>query len=150
MTSVMGLRVVVQVFEDGAMQTRDGSPGGALSVVREFFASMERRDWSAVESLTADHLSVWWPATLERFEGRRGYVDMNRAYPEGWHLTVHEVVGHADRVAARVRVDQEHHSFWCFGFYLVVDGLITSAIESWVEEGAEPAPDWRAPFRVPA
>jgi limonene-1,2-epoxide hydrolase len=135
------------MFENGRMRTEDALSNGAPSVVREFFASMERRDWSAVEAVTADHLSVWWPVTLERFEGR-SYVDMNRAYPEGWHITVHEVVGEAGRVAARVRVDQDDHSFWCFGFYLVVEGLITAAIESWVEEGSEPAQAWRAPFRV--
>jgi hypothetical protein len=116
-------------------------------VVRSFFEAMENRDWAAVEGLVAGELSVWWPVTLERFEGR-AFVDMNRAYPEGWSITVGELVEDGGRVAARVRVDQEGDTYWCFGFYTVGDGVITDAIEGWLVGGSEEAPAWRAPFRL--
>lgn len=122
---------------------------GAIEVVRAFFESLERRDWSAVEACLSEYVSVWWPATLERFEGA-AFVAMNQAYPQGWAISVNEVVAQGDRVAARVRVDHDEHAYWCFGFYTVTGGVIVSAIESWIEEGAEEAPDWRAPYRVPA
>jgi limonene-1,2-epoxide hydrolase len=116
-------------------------------VVRGFFEAMQRRDWAAVEQLTSRELSVWWPVTLERFEGS-SFVDMNRAYPEGWAISVSEVLEDGDRVAARVRVDQADVAYWCFGFYTVGGGVITEAIEGWLVEGGEDAPDWRAPFRL--
>src|SRR5215510_11995016 len=73
--------------------------GGASRVVRAFFEAMQNRDWAAAEALVAGELSVWWPVTLERFEGR-AFVAMNRAYPEGWSISVREVIEDGDQVAA--------------------------------------------------
>lgn len=129
---------------------RDGggrASGRASAVVGDFFEAMQRRDWSAAEALVAGELSVWWPVTLERFEGK-AFVDMNRAYPEGWSIDVAEVLEAGDRVAARVRVDQDQTTYWCFGFYTVADGAISDAVEGWLVEGGEEAPAWRAPFRL--
>ena len=73
---------------------------------------------------------------------------MNRDYPEGWTLTVHEVISEGDQVAARVCVAQGADLFWCTGFYTVDDGVITDGVEHWLTEGAEAAPAWRAPYRT--
>ncbi len=84
--------------------------------------------------------------TGERFDGPN-FLAMNRAYPEGWTIDVVETVGSGDRVAAQVRVDQGDTTFWCAGFYTVVDGVIRDGVEHWVTAGSETPPEWRAEFR---
>ena len=38
--------------------------------------------------------------------------------------------------------------FWCASFDDVADGRITGGEEFWLTELAEPAPGWRAPYRL--
>ncbi len=119
------------------------SPG---DVVRSFYVSMQARDWDRAARYLAPSVSIRFPATGEMFEGA-SFLAMNRDYPEGWHLEVVEVIAAGGRVAARVRVVQGGHTFWCAGFYIVDDGRITEAVEHWLEEGGDPAPEWRTPYR---
>jgi SnoaL-like domain len=105
---------------------------------------MEARDWERAGGLLADDLEVEWPATGERFAGAR-FLAMQRAYPEGWRMTVLEALGD-DRVAARVRVDHGGAVFLCAGFYDVAAGRIARAVEHWVEVAGEDPPAWRHGF----
>ena len=116
-------------------------------VVRAFFESMEARDWAAADACLAPDLVIDFTETGERFVGD-GFLAMNRAYPEGWSIDVVEVLGGGDRVAAQVKVTQPPEVFWCAGFYTVRDGVICDGVEHWVTAGSQPAPAWRAPFRV--
>jgi ketosteroid isomerase-like protein len=113
--------------------------------VRQFFESMEARDWKEAGACLSPEIEAWWPASGERFVGA-AFLAVQRAYPEGWAITVHDVVADGNRVAARVQVDHGEDHFWCAGFYTVVDGQIATAIEHWVTEGADPVPEWRLPF----
>jgi ketosteroid isomerase-like protein len=74
---------------------------------------------------------------------------MNRAYPEGWSITVDEVVESGSRVVARVRVAHRDDLFHCLSFADVQDGRIARSVDFWVDDGGDPAPEWRAPFRDP-
>ncbi len=123
----------------------DHEPG---DTVRAFFASMQARDWEAAASCLADDVHVWYPATDEHFTGD-AFLGMQRAYPEGWSISVHEVLSDGDRVAARVAVDQAGERFWCAGTYRVVAGRIAGGVELWVTEGGEEPPAWRAAFTSP-
>ncbi len=118
---------------------------GRADPVRRFFEAMERRDWPAAGALLASDAEIWWPATDERFVGA-AFVEMNRAYPEGWSIEVVETVGDGERVAARVRVTHGHDVVWCAGTYTVHDGVIAMGVEYWVTEGAEEPPEWRAEY----
>lgn len=111
-------------------------------VVRAFLEAIEARDWVRAGALLADDVEVEWPATAERFTGGR-FLAMQRAYPEGWRITVLEALGDA-RVAARVRVDHDDAVFLCAGFYDVAEGRIIRGVEHWVEVGGERPPTWRS------
>ncbi len=52
-------------------------------------------------------------------------------------------------MAARVRVSHGDDLFHCLSFAEVEDGLITRSVDFWLDDAGEPAPDWRAPFRLP-
>jgi hypothetical protein len=116
------------------------------TVVRGLFESMQARAWDAARALVDETATIHWPVTQERFDGD-AYVEMNRSYPDGWTITICDVLAADDRVAARVRVDHGDDLFWCAGYYTVTDGRIADGVELWCTEGSEPAPAWRAPFR---
>ncbi len=118
----------------------------AAEIVRQLWEAMQRRDWAEAAMLVAPSADVWWPVTNERFTGET-YVAMNQAYPEGWTIRIEDVLAHGKRAAARVAVDQGGERYWCFGFYSVDAGRISSAVESWVAGGSESPPDWRKRFR---
>lgn len=115
------------------------------AVVRSFFEAMQARRWDEAGSRLSPDLRVWWPATDEHFRGSR-FIEMQRAYPEGWSITVEEVLADGGRVAARVRVAQDDKHFWCFGWYEVAGKTITDIVELWGTEAAESPPKWRLRF----
>jgi len=110
-------------------------------VVRAFHLAMQERDWERASALLAADIIVEWPATGERLTGAR-FLDVQRDYPEGWSITVLEVIGDA-RVASRVRVDHGEQVFLCAGFFDVVGGRIRRGVEHWVTVCGEGQPPWR-------
>jgi hypothetical protein len=126
--------------------TRDPSPA---SVVRSFWERMEARDWDGARAALAEGYTCDYPASGERFGSPDAFVAMNRAYPEGWSIVVDEVVESGSRVVARVRVPHGDTLFHCLTFADVDDGRIARSVDFWLDDGGDPAPDWRAPFRVP-
>ncbi len=114
-------------------------------IVEGFFTAMERRRWAEAAGFLSDEIHVWWPVTDEHFRGG-DFIAMQEAYPEGWAITVVEVIASGDRVAARIAVDQDGKRFWCFGWYDVSDQRIVEAVELWATEGSETPPDWRRRF----
>ncbi len=106
---------------------------------------MQARDWDAAGRLLSPSVSVEYTETRERFVGD-DFLAMNRAYPDGWVITVLECMSQGDRVAAQMRVDHGSDVFWCAGFYTVIDGVITDGTEHWIREGAESPPEWRREF----
>lgn len=106
---------------------------------------MEARAWERAASFVATDVVIDWPSTGERFRGS-DFLAMQRAYPEGWSITVHEAMSSGDRVAARVNVDQDDETYWCAGFYTIAAGVILAGVEYWVTGGAEQPPPWRASF----
>jgi ketosteroid isomerase-like protein len=117
------------------------------SVVRALWERMEDRDWAGARATLADGYTCDYPASHERFGSADAFVAMNRAYPEGWSITVDEIVADGPRVIARVRVAQGDHLFHCLSFADVEDGRIARSTDYWLDDGGDPAPDWRAPFR---
>jgi hypothetical protein len=99
-------------------------------VVRAFHERMEARDWSGAGELLSTSVHIEYTATGEQFDGPK-FLAMNRAYPDGWAIEVVETVAADDRVAAQVCVRHGDDVFWCAGFYVVTDGVITSGTEHW-------------------
>jgi hypothetical protein len=116
-------------------------------VVRALWERMEDRDWVGARATLADGYTCDYPASHEHFGSADAFVAMNRAYPEGWSITVDEIVADGPRVIARVRVSQGDHLFHCLSFADVDDGRIARSTDFWLDDGGDPAPDWRAPFR---
>jgi hypothetical protein len=53
------------------------------------------------------------------------------------------------RVVARVRVAHGDVLFHCLSFADVDGDRIARSTDFWLDDGGDPAPDWRAPFRTP-
>jgi SnoaL-like domain len=126
-----------------------GATDPAGSVVRALWEHIEARDWDAARGTLADSFTCDYPATGERFPSADAFIGMNRAYPEGWSIVVDEIVEQGARVVARVRVALGDDLFHCLSFADVEDGLIARSVDFWLDDGGEPAPDWRTPFRTP-
>ena len=118
-------------------------------VVRALWVRMEARDWSGARATLADDFTCDYPASAERFGPADAFIAMNAAYPVGWSIIVDEIVEQGPRVVARVRVPHGDDLFHCLSFADVEDGLIARSVDYWVDDAGDPAPDWRAPFRVP-
>ncbi|HZM29725.1 MAG TPA: hypothetical protein VFB77_04500 [Acidimicrobiales bacterium] len=54
-----------------------------------------------------------------------------------------------DGYGSRATLADGHHVFHCLSFAVVEEGLIARSIDHSVDDRGDPAPDWRAPFRVP-
>ena len=117
--------------------------------VRALWERMEARDWDGARATLADGFVCDYPHSHERFGSADAYIAMNRAYPGDWHITVDETVAEGPRVAVRVRVTHGDGYFHCLSFAGVEDGLITRAIDFWLDDAGEAAPDWRAAYRLP-
>lgn len=118
---------------------------GPGSIVRSLFERMQARAWDAAAELISPTAEIEFTATGERFDGA-GFLRMNRDYPEGWKLTIEEILADGDRVAAQVRVAQDGRAFRCAGFYTVRGGVIVSGVEHWLTEGADEPPAWRLSY----
>jgi hypothetical protein len=95
--------------------------------------------------LLSPDVHIEFTETGEHFDGAN-FLAMNRAYPDGWTIDVVETVEQGDRAAVQVRVRQDGATFWCAGFYRVVEGTIRSGVEHWVAERSQAPPDWRHRF----
>ena len=119
-------------------------------VVRALWERMEAHDWDGARATLADDFVCDYPASHERFPSGDAFIAMNRAYPEGWSID-----GRRDRrvdgsrVAARVRVSLGDDMFHCLSFAEVDDGRIARSLDFWLDDGGDPAPDWRAPLPLP-
>ncbi len=118
-------------------------------VVRGLWERMEARDWDGARATLADGYTCDYPASHERFGSADAFIAMNRAYPEGWAITVDEAIADGSRVVARVRVAHGDVLFHCLSFADVDGDRIARSTDFWLDDGGDPAPDWRAPFRTP-
>jgi ketosteroid isomerase-like protein len=118
----------------------------AAGTVRALWEGIQARDWDGARALLADDMVCRWPHSDERFEGGDSFIEMNRAYPEGWEIRVVDVTEIPGGAVSRIVVDQAGTSFHAASFFTVNDGLIEHAVEYWVTEGAEEPPEWRARF----
>lgn len=118
-----------------------------VDVVRRYWDRIEARDWDGAGALLADDVEVEWPHTRERFHGRHNVVGYNREYPEGWSIEVLRVLDAGDAVVSEVRVPfRDEAVFSVASVFEVRDGLISRAVEYWVEDGQEEPPEWRRKF----
>jgi ketosteroid isomerase-like protein len=117
----------------------------SAALVRSLFDAMQSRDWEAARAIVADDAVVEYPISGERFSGA-SWMAMNEAYPEGWTIRVADVIAEADRIAARVAVEQNGEIYWCCGWYTTDTSRITAGVEIWATEASEQPPEWRRPF----
>ena len=118
----------------------------AVRLVRLLWERFEARDWTGARELLARDMVCRWPHSDERFEGADTFIAMNRAYPEGWRITLLDVTARPGGAVSRIRVDQAGQTFHAASFFDIADGLIAAVVEYWVTCGAEDAPAWRAEF----
>ena len=118
-------------------------------MVRRLFELFEARRWDDAAALVHPDVVVEWPVTGERFRGRDRFIGVNRAYPEGWTITVGRVLAAGPEVASEVFVTQDGVTFVDAAFWTVEDGLIRAGVEYWATVGGERAPAWRARWAEP-
>ena len=117
-----------------------------MEAVRHFWERIEARDGQGARELLADEMVCRWPHSDERFEGAGAVIAMNRAYPEGWRITILDVSPLPGGAVSRIRVDQAGKTFHAASFFSLRGNLIDEAVEYWVTEGQEEPPEWRVRF----
>jgi len=116
-------------------------------VVRALWYRIEKREWTGVADLVAEHAVIEWPASRERFTGRDNYVGVNREYPEGWSIKVLRIVAEGDQVVSEVEVPHaDLGTFRAASFWTVAEGRIVRGTEYWTGVGADQPPQWRARY----
>jgi ketosteroid isomerase-like protein len=100
-----------------------------MNAVERLWRALEARDWASARAQLRPNATVEWPHRAERLDveeylararARAGAVELLRVVAEGRYVAVEVRAG-----AAR-----------CAAFYDLHDGLIASATEYWVGEGA--------------
>ncbi|MFD5766354.1 nuclear transport factor 2 family protein [Streptomyces sp. NPDC127049] len=119
-------------------------------VVEALWERIQARDWDGVAGLVAEDAVVEWPVSGERIVGSANFVAVNREYPEGWTIHVLRIVADGEEVVSEVEVPHEGVGvFRAASFWTVSDGRIVRGREYWTGLGADPRPEWRAPFVEP-
>jgi hypothetical protein len=120
------------------------------AAVRGFWESIEARDWDAARGLLDDGCVTEWPHSRERFDGGDAYVEVNRAYPEGWHITVLRVAAQGNLAVSEVRVDQDDQVFFAASFFeFGPSNTVVRLHELWVTSPYEDPAEWRTPWSRP-
>ncbi len=112
--------------------------------VERLWAAIQTRDWIGAGEQLAEDVVIDWPATGERLAGRDRYVEVQRAYPEGWSIDARTFVHEETRVAAEIRVPHGDEVFFCAGFHEVEAGVIVRGVEHWSDGQPSNSPLWRA------
>jgi ketosteroid isomerase-like protein len=118
------------------------------AAVERLWTLWQARRWDESLELFDPAVEMEWPHTRERFVGRDNVVGVNRAYPEGWTITLLRVLAQGDQVASETLVTQDDERFFAASFFTFQDGLIRSVTEYWVTSPYEEPPAWRAQFGV--
>ncbi|WP_395759062.1 nuclear transport factor 2 family protein [Streptomyces althioticus] len=117
------------------------------ATIHALWTHMQSRDWPALASLLADDVVVEWPVSAERIRGKDDYIRVNAEYPEGWSIKILRVLDAGDHVVSEVEVPHATlGTHRVVSLWTVRDGLVTWGREYWTELGADPSPDWRAPY----
>lgn len=118
-----------------------------VEVIRALWARIEARDWAGAGALVAEDAVVEWPVSAERISGRANFLAVQSEYPEGWSIRVLGIVADGERVVSEVEVPHvEFGLFRAASFWTVRDGVVVSGREYWTSPGADPSPQWRAPY----
>ena len=96
--------------------------------------------------MLADDAVCRWPHSNERYVGADRIIAMNRAYPEGWRITVLDVLAVAGGAVSQIRVEQAGLTFHAASLWHMRGDLLGDVVEYWVTEGQEEPPRWRAEF----
>lgn len=118
------------------------------TIVRNLWDRIQQRNWVGVRELLADDLTVEWPASGELIVGGENFVRVQAEYPEGWSIRVLRIAAQGESVVSEVEVPHDPLGavFRAASFWTVRGGLLVDGREYWTELGADPAPQWRAPY----
>lgn len=109
-------------------------------IVREFIATLDRRDWDSWRTLMSEDVVYEIPQSRERIRGRDRYEQFNREYPGNWSLEPKVVIA-----------DSSHGVVW-FDWYMdsvrqsdamaffEFDGDLISKITDFWPEDFDPPP----------
>ncbi|MBB5019609.1 hypothetical protein HNQ59_002911 [Chitinivorax tropicus] len=114
-----------------------------------FWQAIQARNWETMRACLHEDATLSWWASGEHFSGGDAIVHVNRIYPEGWSITLHEINPLPDgRVHSLVRVDHPGQGvFFANSFFTLRAGKIQHADEYWSDCVAPPA--WRSEGALP-
>lgn len=102
-------------------------------LVREFLATLERRDWDSLYRLLDPDVVYELPQTRERIRGRDAYLRFNRDYPGDWHLTAKVTLADEAHGAAWFEWSLDGKSGDAMAFFEFADSLITHVTDFFPE-----------------
>ncbi len=119
-----------------------------LQVVRDLWALMQARQWTAARALLHNDLQVQWWATGETLVGADTFIAANALYPEGWTVQLLDVRALQDgRVQTFAHVAHPPSHYLAQSTFRVRNGLVVAGNELWAT--CEAPPGWRAAQHFP-
>lgn len=110
-----------------------------MSSVREFWDSLQARDWERFGATVTHDVVAWWPQSRERVTGRDALVRFMAEFPGDWSLVVEREHGDAVGVATLIAFTVAGETVPGATFFdLADDGRVRGFTEFWPEPYAPP------------
>lgn len=110
------------------------------ATAREYWRSIDARDWDGLRAVLAPDVVYRVPQTGEQAIGPERSVRFNAEYPGDWRLSVTTLVADAEGAATTIDfVDGDEHQTGIALFTFAPDGRIAT-IDDWWPEPYEPPP----------
>lgn len=117
----------------------------AGQIGRELWARVAAHDWPGLRALLDDDVVLDYPHTGERFVGADTVVRLNADYPEGWSISLVDVVSEGDRAVCEVEVPMDGVGIFAVASVLTVrDGLVVRIRDYWIQQVGDEPPAYRA------
>lgn len=113
-------------------------------VVARLWKAFSSGEYDAATPLLHPHLTVVWPTSRERYEGREEFLAVNRAFGDDWTFTVlHLSDTSEDTVISITKVESPtcQDSFYATSVVDLADGVITAMQTYWAFQDSQP--QWR-------
>jgi ketosteroid isomerase-like protein len=118
----------------------------AEQILREFWARLDRADWTGMSELLDPGLTVHYLHNGQRFDSAQAFVRFNAEYPGRWRATVLDLVAAGDRAvtSTRISADDGSETQYVTSFATIRDGRVSELTELWAD-GDQPGPADRRP-----
>ena len=101
------------------------------AIIKEYWNSVNTRDWSTFMDLIAEDIVYDLPQTREKIQGRLAFKSFNEIYPGNWTLSVTTLVSGENQAASIISFVDNDEEQTGISFFELEGGLIQRIKEYW-------------------